>query len=212
MVASAVLFALSFPSVVNLEGIGLLAWFCLIPLFLVLLTKSPGMGIFYGTGFGVLQALIINYWHGTYKYVTLHLITIAFFVQFLLFMVVLVWLIRMSGKWGFLVVTAAWVFFDYCRSISILGYPWGLIGTTQYRFLSLIQMASLTGVWGISFVILLRVPLPEKRLTVYTQWGDWFPLFCGLAILILVIMNNIIWVLKQDRHFIEYWFPLLPYS
>ena len=155
VITSAVLFALSFPSVVNLEGIGFLAWFSLIPLFLVLLTKSPGMGIFYGTVFGVLQALIINYWHGTYKYVTLHLITIAFFVQFLLFMIVLVRLIKMSGKWGFLVVAAAWVFFDYCRSISVLGYPWGLIGTTQYQFLSLIQISSLTGVCGISFVILL---------------------------------------------------------
>jgi len=155
VVTSALLFALSFPSVVNLEGFAFLAWFCLIPLFLVLLTESPAMGIFYGTLFGVLQALIINYWHGTYKYVTLHLITIGFFVQFLLFMVALVWLIRMSGKWGFLVVTTVWVFFDYCRSISVLGYPWGLIGTTQYRFLSLIQIASLTGVWGISFIILL---------------------------------------------------------
>ena len=152
---SAVLFALSFPSLVNLEGFGFLAWFCLIPLFLVLLTKSSGMAIFYGTVFGVLQALIINYWLGTYGYVTLHLITIAFFVQFILFMIVLVMLIRMSGKWGFLVTAAVWVFFDFCRSIGILGYPWGIIGTTQYQFLPLIQIASISGVWGISFIILL---------------------------------------------------------
>ncbi len=155
VVVSATLFALSFPSVVSLDGFGFLAWFSLIPLFLVLLTKSPGMGIFYGTAFGVLQALMINYWHGTYRYITLHLITIAFFVQFLVFMAILVLLIRASGKWGFLIAAAAWVVFDYCRSIGIFAYPWGIIGTTQYQFLPLIQIASITGVWGISFVILL---------------------------------------------------------
>ena len=152
---SAVMFALSFPSIVSLDGFGILAWFCLIPLFLVLLTKSPGMGIFYGTVFGVLQALFINYWHGTYRYITLHLITIAFFVQFLVFMVILVLIIKASGKWGFLITAAAWVVFDYVRSIGILAYPWGLIGTTQYQFLPLIQIASITGVWGIGFIIVL---------------------------------------------------------
>jgi apolipoprotein N-acyltransferase len=155
VVLSAVLFALSFPSFVSLEGYGVLAWFSLVPLLLVLITAKPSMGVFYGVIFGTLQALIINFWHGTYDYVTLHLITIAFVVEYLLFMVVLVWLIRMSGKWGFLVVPAAWTLFDYLRSSGILGYPWGLIGTTQYSFLPLIQIASLTGVWGIGFVVLL---------------------------------------------------------
>jgi apolipoprotein N-acyltransferase len=155
VILSAVLFGLSFPSFVNLDGMGFLAWFSLVPLLLVLITAKPRMGIFYGVVFGTLQALIINYWHGTYDYVTLHLITIAFFVQYLLFMVVLVSLVKICGKWGFLVVPAAWTMFDYIRSIGILGYPWGLIGTTQYQCLPLIQIASLTGVWGIGFVVLL---------------------------------------------------------
>lgn len=155
VILSAVLFGLSFPSFVTLDGMGFLAWFSLVPVLLVLITAKPRMGIFYGVVFGTLQALIINYWHGTYDYVTLHMITIAFFVQYLLFMVVLVGLIKISGKWGFLVVPAAWTLFDYLRSIGILGYPWGLIGTTQYQCLPLIQIASLTGVWGIGFVVLL---------------------------------------------------------
>ena len=155
VVISAVLFALSFPSIISLNGFGFLAWFSLVPLFLILLKKSPGMGIFYGTAFGVLQALMINYWHGTYRYITLHLITIAFFVQFLIFMSILILLIKASGKWGFLVASGAWLVFDYIRSIGILAYPWGIIGSTQYQFLPLIQIASFTGIWGISFIVLL---------------------------------------------------------
>ena len=155
VLVSALLYALSFPSFVSLDGIGFLAWFCLVPLLLVLLSSSAGMGIVYGVVFGVLQALIINYWHGTYGFVTLHLITITFVVEYLVFMLLMVGLIKISKKWGFLAVPVAWVLFDYVRSISVLGYPWGLIGTTQYQFIPLIQIASVTGVWGIGFIVLL---------------------------------------------------------
>jgi apolipoprotein N-acyltransferase len=30
--------------------------------------------------------------------------------------------------------------------------------------------------------LVARVPLPEKRLTPYTRWGDWFPIACLIAI------------------------------
>ena len=155
VVLSAGLFGFSFPSFVRLDGIGLLAWIALVPLFLVLITARPTMGVFYGVVFGALQAMIINYWLGTYNYVTLHLTTIAYVVEFIPFMIVLVLLIKLSGKWGFLVVPAGWVAFDYIRSIGVLGYPWGILGTTQYRFLPLIQIASLGGVWAVDFVVLL---------------------------------------------------------
>ena len=155
VILSAVLFGFSFPSALRLDGMGWLAWFSLVPLLLILITVKPARGIFYGVVFGTLQALIVNYWHGTYDYVSLHLITITFVVEYLLFMTLLVWLIKISGKWGFLVVSGAWVFFDYLRSIGVMGYPWGIIGTTQFRFLPLIQIASITGVWGVDFVVLL---------------------------------------------------------
>jgi apolipoprotein N-acyltransferase len=45
---------------------------------------------------------------------------------------------------------------EYLRAHSgFLGVPWALLGHSQYRNLPLIQMASLTGVYGVSFVIAL---------------------------------------------------------
>jgi hypothetical protein len=117
VIFSAVLFGFSFPSALRLGGIGVLAWFSLVPLLLILITVKPAMGIFYGSVFGALQALIINYWHGTYDYVSLHLIMIAFIVEYLLFMIPLVYLIKMSGKWGFLTVPPL----NWCSRVS-MGY------------------------------------------------------------------------------------------
>ena len=155
VMVSAALFGFSFPSFLSLDGMGWLAWISLVPLFIVLITVKPMRGIFYGVFFGILQVLIVNYWLGTYSFIALHMTTIALAAEYLAFMALLVFLVRASGRWGFLVASLSWVLFDYIRSVGLLGFPWGLIGTTQYRFLPLIQIASITGVWGVDFVVLI---------------------------------------------------------
>ncbi|MDC7240969.1 MAG: apolipoprotein N-acyltransferase [Spirochaetales bacterium] len=152
---SALLFALSFPNFISLNGFGFLGWIALVPLMLVLIASPPVRAVAYGVIFGVIQALILNYWLGTYKYVTLHMTAIAHFGEYLLFMIPLVLTVKLSRRWGFLTVPLAWTVFDYLRSIGILGFPWGLVGSSQYRFIPLIQIASLSGVWGIGYVVLM---------------------------------------------------------
>lgn len=48
-----------------------------------------------------------------------------------------------------------WVSIEYVRSFLMTGFPWLFIGHTQYKYLSLIQIADITGVYGISFLIVL---------------------------------------------------------
>jgi apolipoprotein N-acyltransferase len=47
----------------------------------------------------------------------------------------------------------AWVAFEYLRSFPYFGFPWFLAGYSQYLHLPLIQIADITGVYGISFLI-----------------------------------------------------------
>jgi apolipoprotein N-acyltransferase len=49
-----------------------------------------------------------------------------------------------------------WVCLEYVRSnLSFLSLPWGLLAHSQYQYPLLIQMASITGVFGIGFLIVL---------------------------------------------------------
>ena len=48
-----------------------------------------------------------------------------------------------------------WVALEYGRSVIFTGFPWELLGYSQYRNLRLIQMADTLGVYGISFLIVL---------------------------------------------------------
>jgi len=49
-----------------------------------------------------------------------------------------------------------WVSMEFFRSnLSFLALPWALLGHTQYQQLGLIQFASVTGTYGVSFLIVL---------------------------------------------------------
>lgn len=48
-----------------------------------------------------------------------------------------------------------WVAIEMLRSLPPLGLPWGLLSHTQWRSLTLIQIADLAGAYGVTFVVVL---------------------------------------------------------
>jgi apolipoprotein N-acyltransferase len=48
---------------------------------------------------------------------------------------------------------AAWVAFEIFRAYFLGGFPWNMIGTSQFHLTPLIQIASVTGVYGVSFLV-----------------------------------------------------------
>jgi apolipoprotein N-acyltransferase len=48
-----------------------------------------------------------------------------------------------------------WVALEYLKAHLITGFPWCLLGYSQYEHLHIIQLADLFGVYGISFLIVL---------------------------------------------------------
>ncbi|MGZ4961020.1 MAG: apolipoprotein N-acyltransferase [Limisphaerales bacterium] len=48
---------------------------------------------------------------------------------------------------------ATWVAIEMGTARVLTGFPWNILGASQYRFLPLIQIAPFTGVYGISFVV-----------------------------------------------------------
>ena len=61
---------------------------------------------------------------------------------------------RVPGAWATLAFPAAWVAEEYLRSLPLSGpATWGSIAYTQYGNLPLMQLAALTGLWGITFLI-----------------------------------------------------------
>ncbi len=64
----------------------------------------------------------------------------------------------LSAKWRqravwTLTCACAWVAIEMGIARILTGFPWNLLGASQYKHLALIQIASVTGVYGVSFLI-----------------------------------------------------------
>lgn len=59
-----------------------------------------------------------------------------------------------SGRLRWTIVgAAAWVMLEMLRGWLFTGFPWSLLGVSQYKLVPLIQIAAVTGVYGVSFLI-----------------------------------------------------------
>lgn len=73
---------------------------------------------------------------------------------FALLIILTVWITKRIKKWySILFFPAAWTFYEYIISIISSAGTNGSVAYTQIHWLSLIQITSITGIWGITFLL-----------------------------------------------------------
>jgi apolipoprotein N-acyltransferase len=153
---SSLLLVLSFP---NFDQ-GFLAWVGLLPLLIAIHDKSLRVGFFLSLVWGILFFLGIFYWILEVQGYTLFhhgLLAIYLGLYFGLFGFVFNFILkRVNILAALLAAPFLWVSLEYIRSnLSFLSLPLGLLGYSQYRYPIVIQIASLAGAYGVSFLIVL---------------------------------------------------------
>jgi apolipoprotein N-acyltransferase len=65
--------------------------------------------------------------------------------------------VRLVKRPGHLVILAPvfWVALEYLRSFMLTGFPWGIVGYSQFNRLHIIQISDMFGVYGVTFLIVL---------------------------------------------------------
>lgn len=63
-----------------------------------------------------------------------------------------------------LLFTCAYVIYEFIKSTGFIGYPWGTISSTMYKFPILMQIASITGPFGITFIVVFFNCILEELL------------------------------------------------
>jgi apolipoprotein N-acyltransferase len=155
------LLALSFP----LPGLSILAWVAFLPLFYAIKGKTPANAFKLGFIAAFVAYAGIFYWLNivmtTYGKLPLPVsicLTLLMAAYLALFPAVTAAVSRFAEQHSvpvLLTFPAVWVAFEHVRGYLFSGFPWALLGYTQYRTLPLLQIADLTGVYGVSFLILL---------------------------------------------------------
>ncbi|HEX8199214.1 MAG TPA: apolipoprotein N-acyltransferase, partial [Isosphaeraceae bacterium] len=152
-VASALLLFCAFPP----AGWGWLAWVAPTPLFLLVRSDRSRRSVYLGAWLGGLVfwllalAWITRSDEGAWlAWIVMATALSAWWPAFLLLARLAVRRLRLP-----LMVAApvAWVTLEFVRAYAVTGFPWYYLAHTQYRVLPLIQIADLTGAWGLSFLM-----------------------------------------------------------
>lgn len=197
---SSTLYALSFPPF----SLSFIAWIALVPFFLAIVLVGPGVAALYGFLWCLAAAYGVGWWFpgmiAGYLQVPLVIGWLGFFavssglagLYFAGFAAWVAWLTKRNcaSPWF---IAAGWSVCEFARANLLIGNTWALLGYSQISHSQLMQIADVTGPYGVGFLIaavnahlarFLVSAWPQRRLLISSLYlmvlligvllyGDW---------------------------------------
>jgi len=147
----AILLIFSFPKF----NLWVFAWMGFVPLFFAIENKSKSKAFLLSYLTGIIFWSGIIYWlvHVTLAGTIILILYLALY--FGIFGLIISTFNFQLSTFNLLFIPSLWVLLEYIRSHLFTGFPWALLGYSQYLNLPIIQIADITGVWGVSFLVMM---------------------------------------------------------
>lgn len=213
-VLSGVLLIFCFPTF----DLYLLAWVALVPFLVSLYNKQPKDAFTSGMVMGAVYFFGTTYW--IYHSLN-HFGNIPFLLSLILVFSLSLYLSLYTGLFAMLfsmklkttrlpallIAPVFWTSLEFIRSYALTGFPWSSLGYSQYKFLFGIQFADITGIYGVSFLIvaingaIADIFIVKKRLQDMPLFSLSRTLsgFAALGIILLFVFSYGYWRLNQHR-------------
>jgi len=193
---SGALTAFAFPKF----SLSFLAWISLIPLFFLIARAKPKSSFFLGWTAGAGFYGVLLYWIPAVPAHYGHLsavVSVLIYLAFILVLALVTWAspalvfslirVRRPGA-AFYALPFLWAAGEYVITHILTGFPWGPLGLSQYQNLSFIQISAITGIYGVSFVLVLF-----QSLFVYSlEAKKRMPFAIGMIALVVVHLGGFI--------------------
>lgn len=141
-----------------------LAYLALVPLFFALREGEGGHNFLMGFATGIVCYLGLVYWvvvamngYGGIS-VPFSVLTLLLLVLYMaLFTGLFTWLVSyLKNRFlipYYLSAPPVWIVLEYVRTVFLTGFPWSFLAHSQYNFLPIVQVVSVTGTYFLSFLI-----------------------------------------------------------
>jgi apolipoprotein N-acyltransferase len=147
-------------------GLHFLAWIAIVPFLYALRFQTVRSGFWLGAVMGIVFFAATVHWvtnsvhyYGGVPVVPASLVTLLLCAYLALYPALFGALaVRLKHRHPSLFLLSApalWTALELARTHVFTGFPWALVGYTQYRVLPVVQVADITGVYGVSFLIVL---------------------------------------------------------
>ena len=166
---SAYVASLAFPSKEIESGVPFLAFFYLIPVFWVIWRSRWSEVWIYGGAYGFLFYLFYNYWLKTFHPLAILIAPTLESIQYALLFLCLRLSKTLFRRHYSIAATVFYASYLYLTQQGFLAYPYGNIASALYQYTALIQITSVTGIWGLAIL----VTLPQIVLSEMIYEKDW---------------------------------------
>jgi apolipoprotein N-acyltransferase len=143
--------SLAFPPV----GVWPIAFIGVAPLLVLLRDRTVPRGLLLGFCFGVGLFGATLYWIFLFGALAWSALVTLSAASIAVFGAIATLIVRRDRLvWGAIGIAAAWTAIDWLRGMWPLGgFTWANLGTSQVDYRALVRLASVTGVWGVTFVV-----------------------------------------------------------
>ncbi|MFH1778425.1 MAG: apolipoprotein N-acyltransferase [Candidatus Omnitrophota bacterium] len=184
---SAFLLTLAFP----IFNFAFLAWFALIPLLIAIKGERLGQAFLTGYITGLLFFGATIYWVSYVAIIGAVALVLYLALYFGAFAVgvdlLLVQFPKPRIRYA-VFVSGLWVALEYLRSHLFTGFGWALLGYTQWENLPFIQIADMTGVYGVTFLIVFTNVLISSKIKKKVKGFRPDPRYLSFLVIMLIVV------------------------
>ncbi len=155
LLSAAFVYSIAFPGFMSADGIWPIALVALIPVFAVIRRASWKVVWLYGFLFGFVFYIFFAYWLKSFHALAILLIPIIKAFEMMLCFIALKAVSSFFGKLSPLFQAIIWVAYAYISESWFAGFPYGDIAYAFYDAALIVQIADITGIWGIVFLAVL---------------------------------------------------------
>jgi len=172
-VVSGLLLAASMPK----PGIWAMAWIGLVPLLIAIRGSRMRDAALYGLITGLVYYGIIVHWLTLFGQLPWALVVVSESLFIAVFALMAARLMQGRMAWQYVTVPAAWVVVQWVRCLIPYSFTWGSFAHTQANNLPIVQLSSITGPWGIEFLVCLV----NLAITIAISRKKFLPAICVVA-------------------------------
>ena len=171
LLCSAFVYSMAFPGFMSADGIWILGFLSLIPVFAVIRRTSWKLVWAYGFMYGFVFYIFFDYWLKSFHPLAILLIPVIKGFEMIFLFIALKATAVFFRKLSPLFQAIVWVAYAYMAESWFAGVPYGNIAYVFYAVHPLVQIADITGVWGIVFLAILPQAYFGKFLAEYLEEG-----------------------------------------
>ena len=155
---TAFVYSIAFPGFMSAGGLGFIALLALIPVFAVIRHTSWKHVWWLGFLFGFVFYIFFAYWLKSFHALAIVLIPVIKGFEMMLCFIALKAADGFFRRFGFIVQAIIWVAYAYLSESWFAGFSYGNIAYAFYDYPLFVQIADITGLWGIVFLAVLPQP------------------------------------------------------